>query len=79
MRQKKLLRDDRALRKAVAPPPQSDPLVILEIKKLQVKAADLQRKANLKFETKGKNLIVRNNKMMLNAQQRIDVSEAALA
>jgi hypothetical protein len=66
------------LAQAVAPPPQSDPLVDIRNQELQLKAADLQRKQS-EFEAKQEFDRERERNDVLTAQQRIDVSEAALA
>ncbi len=66
------------LAQAVAPPPQSDPLVDIRNQELQLKAADLQRKQS-EFETKQEFDREKERNDVLTAQQRIDVSEAALA
>jgi hypothetical protein len=66
------------LAQAVAPPPQSDPLVDIRNQELQLKAADLQRKQS-EFETKQEFEREKERNDVLTAQQRIDVSEAALA
>jgi hypothetical protein len=66
------------LAQAVSPPPQSDPLVDIRNQELQLKAADLQRKQS-EFEAKQEFDRERERNDVLTAQQRIDVSEAALA
>ena len=66
------------LAQAVAPPPQSDPLVDIRNQELQLKAADLQRKQS-EFEAKQEFDREKERNDVLTAQQRIDVSEAALA
>ena len=66
------------LAQAVAPPPQSDPLVDIRNQELQIKAADLQRKQT-EFEAKQELDREKERNDVLTAQQRIDVSEAALA
>tara|TARA_R110002020_G_scaffold18150_2_gene63905 strand:- start:4329 stop:6812 length:2484 start_codon:yes stop_codon:yes gene_type:complete len=66
------------LAQAVAPPPQSDPLVDIRNQELQLKAADMQRKQT-EFETKQEFEREKEQNDVLTAQQRIDVSEAALA
>jgi len=66
------------LAQAVAPPPQSDPLVDIRNQELQLKAADMQRKQT-EFETKQEFEREKEQNDILTAQQRIDVSEAALA
>ena len=66
------------LAQAVAPPPQSDPLVDIRNQELQLKAADLQRKQT-EFEAKQELDREKERNDVLTAQQRIDVSEAALA
>ena len=66
------------LAQAVAPPPQSDPLVDIRNQELQLKAADLQRTQS-EFETKQEFDREKERNDVLTAQQRIDVSEAALA
>ena len=66
------------LAQAVAPPPQSDPLVDIRNQELQIKAADLQRKQT-EFETKQEFDREKEQNDVLTAQQRIDISEAALA
>ena len=66
------------LAQAEAPPPQSDPLVDIRNQELQLKAADMQRKQT-EFETKQEFEREKEQNDILTAQQRIDVSEAALA
>jgi len=63
---------------AVTPPEQSDPLVDIRNQELQLKAADLQRK-EAEFEAKQEVEREKERNDVLTAQQRIDVSEAALA
>ena len=63
---------------AVTPPEQSDPLVEIRNQELQIKAADLQRK-EAEFEAKQEFDREKERNDVLTAQQRIDVSEAALA
>ena len=63
---------------AVTPPEQSDPLVDIRNQELQIKAADLQRKQT-EFEAKQEFDREKEQNDVLTAQQRIDVSEAALA
>tara|TARA_R100000951_G_scaffold107084_1_gene102148 strand:+ start:1368 stop:3851 length:2484 start_codon:yes stop_codon:yes gene_type:complete len=65
------------LAQAVAPPEQSDPLVEIRNQELQIKAADLQRKQG-EFEAKQALSQEKERNDVLVAQQRIDVSEAAL-
>ena len=63
---------------AVTPPEQSDPLVDIRNQELQIKAADLERK-QAEFEAKQEFAREKEQNDVLTAQQRIDVSEAALA
>jgi hypothetical protein len=63
---------------AVTPPEQSDPLVDIRNQELQLKAADLQRK-EAEFEAKQEFEREKEQNDVLTSQQRIDVSEAALA
>ena len=63
---------------AVTPPEQSDPLVDIRNQELQLKAADLQRK-EAEFEAKQEFEREKERNDVLTSQQRIDVSEAALA
>jgi hypothetical protein len=63
---------------AVTPPEQSDPLVDIRNQELQLKAADLQRK-EAEFEIKQEFAREREQNDVLTAQQRIDISEAALS
>jgi hypothetical protein len=66
------------LAQAVAAPETSDPLVDIRNQELQLKAADMQRK-QAEFETKQEFQREQERNDVLTAQQRIDVSEAALA
>ena len=66
------------LAQAVAPPQQSDPLVDIRNQELELKAADMQRKQS-EFEAKQELEREKERNDVLTAQQRIDVSEAALA
>ena len=56
----------------------SDPLVDIRNQELQLKAADMQRK-QAEFESKQEFQREQERNDVLTAQQRIDVSEAALA
>ena len=66
------------LAQAVSAPETSDPLVDIRNQELQIKAADLQHKQS-EFETKQEFDREKERNDVLTAQQRIDVSEAALA
>ena len=66
-----------SMAQAVEPPQQSDPLVDIRNQELQLKAADLERKAS-EFETKQQMEREKERNSVLVDQQRIDVSEAAL-
>ena len=66
------------LAQAVSAPETSDPLVDIRNQELQLKAADMQRKQS-EFESKQEFQREQERNDVLTAQQRIDVSEAALA
>jgi hypothetical protein len=66
------------LAQAVTPPEQDDPLVNIRNQELQLKAADIQRK-EAEFESRQEFDREKERNDVLTAQQRIDVSEAALA
>jgi len=66
------------LAQAVSAPEQSDPLVDIRNQELQIKVADLERKEK-EFEAKQEFDREKERNDVLTAQQRIDVSEAALA
>ena len=66
-----------SMAQAVEPPQQSDPLVDIRNQELQLKAADLERKAS-EFEAKQQMEREKERNSVLVDQQRIDVSEAAL-
>ena len=65
------------LAQAVAPPPQSDPLVDIRNQELQLKAADLQRKQG-EFDSKQDLNREKERNDVLIAQQRIDAQEKAI-
>jgi len=65
------------LAQAVAPPPQSDPLVDIRNQELQLKAADMQRKQQ-EFEAKQEMESEKERNDILIAQQRIDAQEKAI-
>lgn len=65
------------LAQAVAPPPQSDPLVDIRNQELQLKAADMQRKQQ-EFEAKQQMESEKERNDILIAQQRIDAQEKAI-
>ena len=65
------------LAQAVAPPPQSDPLVDIRNQELQLKAADLQRKQG-EFDSKQELDREKERNDVLIAQQRIDAQEKAI-
>jgi len=65
------------LAQAVAPPPQSDPLVDIRNQELQLKAADLQRKQE-EFDSKQDLNREKERNDVLIAQQRIDAQEKAI-
>ena len=65
------------LAQAVAPPPQSDPLVDIRNQELQLKAADIQRKQQ-EFEAKQEMESEKERNDILIAQQRIDAQEKAI-
>ena len=65
------------LAQAVAPPPQSDPLVDIRNQELQLKAADLQRKQG-EFDSKQEFDREKERNDVLIAQQRIDAQEKAI-
>ena len=66
-----------SMAQAVEPPQQSDPLVDIRNQELQLKTADLERKAS-EFEAKQQMEREKERNSVLVDQQRIDVSEAAL-
>ena len=66
-----------SMAQAVEPPQQSDPLVDIRNQELQLKSADMERKAS-EFETKQQMEREKERNSVLVDQQRIDVSEAAL-
>jgi hypothetical protein len=63
---------------AMTPEEQGDPLVDIRNQELELKAADLQRKQN-EFDAKQALNEEKERNDVLVSQQRIDVSEAALA
>ena len=65
------------LAQAVAPPPQSDPLVDIRNQELQLKAADLQRKQE-EFDSRQELDREKERNDTLIAQQRIDTQEKAI-
>lgn len=65
------------LAQAVAPPPQSDPLVDIRNQELQLKAADLQRKQG-EFDSRQELDREKERNDVLIAQQRIDAQEKAI-
>jgi len=65
------------LAQAVAPPPQSDPLVDIRNQELQLKAADMQRKQQ-EFDAKQEMEGEKERNDVLIAQQRIDAQEKAI-
>ncbi len=65
------------LAQAVAPPPQSDPLVDIRNQELQLKAADMQRKQQ-EFDAKQEMESEKERNDILIAQQRIDAQEKAI-
>jgi hypothetical protein len=65
------------LAQAVAPPPQSDPLVDIRNQELQLKAADMQRRQE-EFESKQEFNREKERNDILIAQQRIDAQEKAI-
>ena len=65
------------LAQAVAPPPQSDPLVDIRNQELQLKAADMQRRQQ-EFEAKQEMESEKERNDTLIAQQRIDAQEKAI-
>ena len=65
------------LAQAVAPPPQSDPLVDIRNQELQIKAADLQRKQQ-EFDAKQELDRDKERNDVLIAQQRIDAQEKGI-
>jgi hypothetical protein len=65
------------LAQAVAPPPQSDPLVDIRNQELQLKAADMQRRQE-EFEAKQEFNREKERNDILIAQQRIDAQEKAI-
>ena len=65
------------LAQAVAPPPQSDPLVDIRNQELQIKAADMQRKQQ-EFEAKQEMESEKERNDVLIAQQRIDAQEKGI-
>jgi len=65
------------LAQAVAPPPQSDPLVDIRNQELQLKAADMQRKQQ-EFDAKQEMESEKERNDVLIAQQRVDAQEKAI-
>ena len=65
------------LAQAVAPPPQSDPLVDIRNQELQIKAADMQRKQQ-EFEAQQEMDSEKERNDVLIAQQRIDAQEKSI-